>query len=567
MHPLELLPSQLVQEDDSDASSDDSSVSPHRAPQTVDHTPEDAVSLPPLKGPTPPPRLAIPRLTVPPKLTLSPDEASSSTGVPQLPDSPPARASGPAVPRLAITPSMHSTLEARTASAEMQVAEEAEQARRKAGRSFFGDLEKRALGKGKMQAATVTRRGSRSAADLQLGAAAPDVSYAEERQRRMLYRDDDLHLQILVLVFTLILDARGQLDWAYCDQYPWYRKLQNIPFVLHHHLNHPDNRPILPRLLAQLHDLGPPALRLLRTLCSTFFRPAWYARRARISGVAGAYATVYRCALPEWTGGASVVLKLLDAPKHIQDRCAQVDFHSEVTILDALAGRPSACKMYDFGLDIRADALVLVLKDYKCSLKQWRQRQPTAPAHQLRLYYAIFREILVAVRGLFDSGVVHFDLKSDNILLEPLPGTNPVEFWAPMTGRPPFRVVLGDFGESKMLGEQSGEESYGQARGAADGATTSRARGTDAFKSPEMLLVGGALQKTHRTYDRRRQQGAGAASDVWSLGCLLFELVTGKLLFSDNDWLQLVARVTSPGMQLITGPLLAAHVPLTNHVL
>ena len=56
---------------------------------------------------------------------------------------------------------------------------------------------------------------------------------------------------------------------------------------------------------------------------------------------------------------------------------------------------------------------------------------------------------------------------------------------------------------------------------------TSRARGTDCFKSPEMLMVGCASHAEQRYYDRRRRQGVGPASDVWSLGCLLFELVTG----------------------------------------
>jgi hypothetical protein len=359
--------------------------------------------------------------------------------------------------------------------------------------------------------------------------------------------------------------------------------MPNVPFVLAAHLAHEANRPALPALLAAVEALGAPAVRLLRALCPALYRPSWYAARARISGAAGAYALVYRARLPAWGGGGSVVLKLLDAPRHVQDRCAQLDFHSEVTILESLraARAPAACAMFDYGLDARGDAMALVLKDYRCSLRQWRAAQPADPAPLLRLYYAVFREVVVAARALLAAGVVHFDLKCDNVLLAPAEGGGGGDgaFWAPRSPRPPFRVVLADFGESKLFvpaagapgGGDLGAGDPGSARGAgasalaapgsargraaaarAEGGVTSRARGTDCFKSPEMLTVGGAAAGAGgRAYDRRRRQGAGASSDVWSLGCLLFELVTGRLLFSDQDWLQLVARVTSASMPLV----------------
>jgi len=52
-------------------------------------------------------------------------------------------------------------------------------------------------------------------------------------------------------------------------------------------------------------------------------------------------------------------------------------------------------------------------------------------------------------------------------------------------------------------------------------------RGTEFIKSPEMLVVANALQKQKDSYDRRKKVGANCASDIWSLGCLLFELITG----------------------------------------
>ena len=71
-----------------------------------------------------------------------------------------------------------------------------------------------------------------------------------------------------------------------------------------------------------------------------------------------------------------------------------------------------------------------------------------------------------------------------------------------------------------------------------------RNRGTEYIKSPEMLKCALADNKGRSDYDRRKNEGAGAASDVWSLGCLLFELVAGHFLFFDPDWISFFMRIT-----------------------
>ena len=48
--------------------------------------------------------------------------------------------------------------------------------------------------------------------------------------------------------------------------------------------------------------------------------------------------------------------------------------------------------------------------------------------------------------------MVHYDLKGDNVLLEPLADTSDAEFASPPSAVPPFRVVLADFGEAKAYG-------------------------------------------------------------------------------------------------------------------
>ena len=74
--------------------------------------------------------------------------------------------------------------------------------------------------------------------------------------------------------------------------------------------------------------------------------------------------------------------------------------------------------------------------------------------------------------------------------------------------------------------------------------TLFRNRGTECMRSPEMLLATSCPGTPTSAHSGGCQH---TASDVWALGCLLFELVTGSVLFPNElDWPKFFITVTDP---------------------
>ncbi|KAJ4717562.1 Pkinase domain-containing protein [Melia azedarach] len=108
-------------------------------------------------------------------------------------------------------------------------------------------------------------------------------------------------------------------------------------------------------------------------------------------------------------------------------------------------------------------------------------------AEVIRLYT---REILHGLKYLHENGNVHCDLKCKNVLL----GLN-------------GNVKLADFGCARRINDSKKGRNFWQSIG-----------GTPLWMAPEVL----------------RNEGLDFASDIWSLGCIVIEMATGKYPWGDN---------------------------------
>jgi len=154
---------------------------------------------------------------------------------------------------------------------------------------------------------------------------------------------------------------------------------------------------------------------------------------------------------------------------------------------------PAVVAVYDYGTF--ADGAAYIVMEYVRGedLRQRLRRTPVLPADEA---IALVSGVAAGVQAAHDAGVYHRDLKPENILL-PAQGLGP--------------KVL-DFGVAKLA------PAGGEAGGTATvGATVV---GTPAYMAPEQL----------------RGQGVDGRADVFSLGVMTFEMLTGRLPFGAGSF-------------------------------
>jgi serine/threonine protein kinase len=186
----------------------------------------------------------------------------------------------------------------------------------------------------------------------------------------------------------------------------------------------------------------------------------------------GAYGTVYECVNDN---GMIVAVKKIPHDKHGM-RCL-----NEASIMSSI-NHPNIASAYNILFD--ESAIYIMAKKAKCDLNKWTRRSKKGNVPDLYLLYQWTSALVSAVACLHSQGIIHCDLKASNVL---------------MYSRNDIR--LNDF-------------------------TLSLTRHYIGKK-----YTHNSCTSTHRPLEVWLNKQWDEKIDIWGLGCTLFEIAYGQLLF------------------------------------
>jgi len=198
-----------------------------------------------------------------------------------------------------------------------------------------------------------------------------------------------------------------------------------------------------------------------------------------------------------WGIGRKVAIKVL-LPQFAFDEELLARFRNEARAASAIH-HPGIVEMLDLGVGPSGEPF-LVMEALEGESLGTRLRRTGALDLETVVWIAL--QLLEAIGAAHDTGIIHRDLKPDNVFLVVSPRT---------------AVKVLDFGISKFHVEQ--EPSLTR---------TSTVLGTPAYMSPEQA---------------RSARAAGPPSDLYALGAILYESLTGAPPFDGQSYNEIVAKV------------------------
>ena len=209
-------------------------------------------------------------------------------------------------------------------------------------------------------------------------------------------------------------------------------------------------------------------------------------------------------------GGVGIVFKAWHM--HLQRACAVKLLHPQLVSNEELRtrfrreaqsafqlGNPHIVAITDFRDDPNAWPYIVMELVVGQTLRDRLETGPLPPSLAVRMMMQLCDALMTAHR----RGVIHRDLKPENLFLAKVD--------APAAGEPDVTLKVLDFGLSKLLD-------------AMEITGTGRLLGSPSYMSPEQ-----ARGDSHQV---------DARSDIFAVGVLLYECLTGEKLFSEEDFEQ-----------------------------
>jgi serine/threonine-protein kinase TTK/MPS1 len=200
------------------------------------------------------------------------------------------------------------------------------------------------------------------------------------------------------------------------------------------------------------------------------------------------------------------------------------DIINEITLMEALSGNMRIIQLYDYEINQEKGYIHMLMECGETDMLHFLEDQKNEPfdMNLIRMYWL---QMLAAVHTIHEMNIVHTDLKPANFLL--------------VSGR----LKLIDFGIAKEI---------------PDNTTNIRREdyiGTLNYMSPESFL--------NRGENGEKVMKMGRATDVWSLGCILYQMIYGNPPFAKLDFYVKAAAITNPNHD-ISYPRCVLSVPNTQ---
>src|SRR5437870_371438 len=212
----------------------------------------------------------------------------------------------------------------------------------------------------------------------------------------------------------------------------------------------------------------------------------------------GGFANVYLATDLEL--GRQVAIKVLEA-NWVKDKELLTRFRNEARAIATL-DHPNILQIYDFG--VVKSTPYIVLRHLRENKLADRMKQGPFTLDEIGFY---LDQIGSALDYAHERGIVHRDVKPSNLLM-----------------RPNGQLVLMDFGLAKLLDNVALEEQTAVV-------------GTVAYMAPEQC-----------------QGMVSAASDIYMLGVIFYQMLTGKIPFEGNTTRIMVGHVYAALPSLIGQP-------------